>query len=419
MAKDQMNVQWVDISSIKPYEKNAKKHPRDQVAHIAASLRRFGWKQPLVVDSDGVIVVGHGRYFAAQSLKETKVPVVRADDLTEEEIKAYRLADNKTNESDWDDDLLNIELDDITNIDMTDFGFDLREPDEVVEDDYEPEIPEEPKARRGGIYQLGRHRLMCGDATCLEDVEALVDGAQMDMFLTDPPYNVDYEGSAGKIMNDKMADDKFRMFLADSFTNARAVMKNGAAFHIWHADSEGYNFRGACRDADLKVRQCLIWEKDRLVLGRQDFQWIHEPCLYGEKPPEGTEEYLDDDNQVALYGWKDGGAHYWFKNRKQTTILKFDRPKASREHPTMKPITLFAYQMACNTKPGENILDLFGGSGTTIMAAEQNGRNAYVMELDPKYVDVIIDRWESFTGGKAVLLNGEGQTEEGNRQTAV
>lgn len=248
---------------------------------------------------------------------------------------------------------------------------------------------------------------MCGDATCLEDVEALVDGAQMDMLLTDPPYNVDYEGSAGKIMNDKMADDKFRMFLADSFTNARAVMKNGAAFHIWHADSEGYNFRGACRDADLKVRQCLIWEKDRLVLGRQDFQWIHEPCLYGEKPPEGEEEYLDDDNQVALYGWKDGGRHYWFKNRKQTTILKFDRPKASHEHPTMKPIMLFAYQMACNTKPGENVIDLFGGSGTTIMAAEQNGRNAYVMELDPKYVDVIIDRWESFTGRKAVLLNGE------------
>lgn len=412
MAKDQMNIQWVDITSVRPYEKNAKKHPKDQVAHIAASLRRFGWKQPLVVDSDGVIVVGHGRYFAAQSLKQAKVPVVRADDLTEEEIKAYRLADNKTNESDWDEDLLNIELDDITDIDMSDFGFDLREPDEVVEDDYMPEPPEEPKAKRGDLYQLGRHRLLCGDATCISDVEKLVDGAQMDMLLTDPPYNVDYEGSAGKIMNDKMADDKFRMFLADSFTNARAVMKNGAAFHIWHADSEGYNFRGACRDADLKVRQCLIWEKDRLVLGRQDFQWIHEPCLYGEKPPEGEEEYLDDDNQVALYGWKDGGRHYWFKNRKQTTILKFDRPKASHEHPTMKPIMLFAYQMACNTKPGENVIDLFGGSGTTIMAAEQNGRNAYVMELDPKYVDVIIDRWESFTGGKAVLLNGEdGQTD--------
>lgn len=407
MAKDQLNIEWVDIGSVKPYEKNAKKHPQDQVAHIAASLRRFGWKQPLVVDSNGIIVVGHGRYFAAQTLKRTKVPIVRADDLSEEEIKAYRLADNKTNESDWDDDLLNIELDDITNIDMSDFGFDLREPDEVVEDDYMPEPPEEPKAKRGDLYQLGRHRLLCGDATCISDVEKLVDGAQMDMLLTDPPYNVDYEGTAGKILNDKMADDKFRLFLADSFTNARMVMKNGAAFHIWHADSEGYNFRGACRDAQLQVRQCLIWEKDRLVLGRQDFQWIHEPCLYGEKPPEGEEEYLDDDNQVALYGWKDGGRHYWFKNRKQTTILKFDRPKASHEHPTMKPIMLFAYQMACNTKPGENVIDLFGGSGTTIMAAEQNGRSAYVMELDPKYVDVIIDRWESFTGGKAVLLNGE------------
>ena len=254
MAKDTLNVEWLDIKSVKPYEKNAKKHPQDQVAHTAASLSRFGWKQPLVVDSNGIIVVGHGRYFAAQKLNKTKVPVVRADDLSEEEIKAYRLADNKTNESDWDDDLLNIELDDITDIDMSEFGFDLRDEDEVVEDDYEPDPPEEPKSKRGEIYRLGRHRLMCGDATCLEDVEALVDGEQMDMLLTDPPYNVDYAGTAGKILNDKMADDKFRMFLADSFTNARAVMKCGAAFHIWHADSEGYNFRGACRDADLKVR---------------------------------------------------------------------------------------------------------------------------------------------------------------------
>lgn len=225
------------------------------------------------------------------------------------------------------------------------------------------------------------------------------------MLLTDPPYNVDYEGTAGKIANDNMEDSAFRQFLTDAFYAAKTVMKPGAAFHIWHADSEGYNFRGACIDAGLKIRQCLIWEKNSLVLGRQDFQWQHEPCLYGEKPPEsGWEEYVDEYNQVALYGWKDGSAHYWFKNRKQTTILRFDKPKASKEHPTMKPIKLFDYQMQCNSKQGENVLDLFAGSGTTIMAAEQNKRNAFCMEFDPHYCDVIIQRWENFTGKTAELI---------------
>lgn len=227
------------------------------------------------------------------------------------------------------------------------------------------------------------------------------------MLLTDPPYNVDYEGTAGKIKNDHMEDDKFRRFLTDAFTNAKEVMKPGAAFHIWHADSEGYNFRGACIDAGLKIRQCLIWVKNSLVLGRQDFQWKHEPCLYGENPVDFPDvvEYMDEDCQPCLYGWKDG-KHYWFKNRKQTTILEFDKPKRSKEHPTMKPIKLFDYEMRCNTQKGENVLDLFGGSGTCIMSCEQNGRNAFVMEFDPKFVDVIVKRWETFTGEKAVLLNG-------------
>lgn len=227
------------------------------------------------------------------------------------------------------------------------------------------------------------------------------------MLLTDPPYNVDYEGTAGKILNDKMEDAKFRRFLSDAFSNAAMVMKPGAAFHIWHGDNEGYNFRGACIDAGLKIRQCLIWKKDQFVLGRQDFQWIHEACLYGERPvEEHVEEPLDEYNQVALYGWTDGGRHYFFKNRKQTTILEFDRPRASKEHPTMKPVLLFNYQMECNSKPGEIILDLFAGSGTSIAAAEQNGRRAFCMEFDPKYCDVIIDRWEKLSGEKAVMLNG-------------
>ena len=226
------------------------------------------------------------------------------------------------------------------------------------------------------------------------------------MLLTDPPYNVNYEGTAGKIKNDNMEDAAFRAFLRSAFSCAKEVMKPGAAFHIWHADSEGYNFRGACIDVGFRIRQCLIWVKNSLVLGRQDFQWKHEPCLYGENPVDypGVAEYEDEDCQPCLYGWKDG-THYWFKNRKQTTILEFDKPKKSAEHPTMKPVKLFDYEMKCNTKPGEIVLDLFGGSGTAIIAAEQNGRRAFVMEYDPKFVDVIISRWEALTGEKAVLLN--------------
>ena len=208
--------------------------------------------------------------------------------------------------------------------------------------------------------------------------------------------------------NDKMSGSDFRKFLASAFSNAAGVMKGGAAFYIWHADSEGYNFRGACLDSGMEIRQCLIWVKDRFVLGRQDFQWMHEPCLYGEKPvdDEGSTEDDPEFNMVALYGWKAGGSHYFFRNRRQTTVLHFERPSASKQHPTMKPVKLFDYHMQCSSKPGDNVLDLFSGSGTTIMAAEQNNRTAYCMELDPRFVDVIIDRWEKFTGKKAVLLDG-------------
>lgn len=242
---------------------------------------------------------------------------------------------------------------------------------------------------------------MCGDSTNPDDVAKLMDGNLADMLLTDPPYNVDYEGTAGKIKNDSMPDEDFREFLRMAFFCAKQSMKPGAAFHIWHADSEGYNFRGACRDAMLRVRQCLIWVKNSMVMGRQDYQWKHEPCLYGES------EIEEDEHEPCLYGWTEGHKHYFFKNRRQTTVLNFDKPVRSAEHPTMKPIKLFDYQMQCSSKPGENVLDLFAGSGTTIMAAEQNGRHAYCMEFDPKYADVIIDRWEKFTGEKAVLLHDD------------
>lgn len=385
-----MDIKELKLSEIKPYEKNPRKND-NAVKYVAESIKEFGFKVPLVIDRNGVIVAGHTRYKAAKQLKMKTVPCLVADDLTDEQVRAFRLADNKVAEqAEWDVDLLDEELADILDIDMGMFGF-LNDIDdkteEATEDDYEINPPEEPKAKLGEIYQLGRHRLMCGDSTILNDVEKLMGGARADMLLTDPPYNVNYEGKTKdklKIQNDKMQNDNFRQFLTDAFLNADTVMKPGAVFYIWHADSEGYNFRGACFDVGWKVRQCLIWNKNSMVMGRQDYQWKHEPCLYG---------------------WKDGAGHLWASDRKQTTIINFDKPTRSDKHPTMKPIPLFDYQVKNNTKGDDIVLDLFAGSGTTIMACEQNGRRGYCMEYDPKYVDVIIDRWETFTGQKAILIN--------------
>jgi site-specific DNA-methyltransferase (adenine-specific) len=254
------------------------------------------------------------------------------------------------------------------------------------DEDEAPEVPDEAITKPGDIYQLGRHRLMCGDSTSQTDMEKLCNGQLVDMWLTDPPYNVAYEGGTGlTIKNDDMEDDQFRQFLRDAYVTADIVMKPGAVFYIWHADSEGFNFRAAAKDAGWKVRQTLVWKKSSLVMGRQDYQWIHEPCLYG---------------------WKDGAGHLWASDRKQTTILEFNKPKKNGEHPTMKPVELFAYQLQNNTKGGDIVLDSFGGSGTTMIAAEKYGRTAFLMELDPKYCDVIVKRWEEFTGNKAELVNG-------------
>lgn len=382
-----LKIENISVKDIIPYNKNAKKHPSDQVEHIANSIREFGFRQPLVVDKDNVLVIGHGRLLAAKKLGIKEVPCVRADDLTEEQIKALRLADNKTNESEWDFDLLDLELDEIADIDMEQFGFDIsmdEEPAEIIED----EVPEEVETRcqLGDLWQLGAHRLICGDSTDINVIEKLMDGNKADLFITDPPYNIDYEGKtkdALKIQNDKMDNDSFRAFLRDSFFAADAVMRNGAVFYIWHADSEGYNFRGACFDIGWKVRECLIWNKNSMVLGRQDYQWKHEPCLYG---------------------WKTGASHLWASDRKQTTILEYNRPNRNGEHPTMKPVGLFAYQISNNTHEGDLVLDSFGGSGTSIIACEQLKRKCYMSELDPHYCDVIIQRYENLTGEKAVKL---------------
>jgi site-specific DNA-methyltransferase (adenine-specific) len=255
---------------------------------------------------------------------------------------------------------------------------------EVVEDEV-PEPPVEPITKAGDLWLLGDHRVLCGDSTKAEDVAWLMAGAKADLWLTDPPYNVDYTGKtkdALKVENDSMNDKNFRKFLVDCFSQAFETMKPGASYYIWHADSEGYNFRGAVHDCKQKVRQCLIWKKNTLVMGRQDYQWKHEPCLYG---------------------WKDGASHGWYADRKQTTILEFDRPSRSLEHPTMKPVALISYQIGNSTAPQGLVYDPFLGSGTTLIAAEQLGRKCYGIELSPQYCDVIVQRWEKLTGNKATL----------------
>lgn len=393
-----MQVKTVSIDKIKPYENNPRNND-DAVDAVANSIKEFGWQQPIVVDNGGVIIAGHTRYKAAKQLRLKEVPIVVADNLTKEQVNAYRLADNKSGElATWDDDELQEELDKILDIDMTDFGFDLEtelEDDEVIDDDYEEEVPEEPKSKLGQVYQLGRHRLMCGDSTKPEDVKKLMNGVQADLLITDPPYNVDYSSKDfgrtkmsktrknNDIANDKMENEQFMQFLVQAFSNASVNMKLGASFYIWFSDLAAVQFNEAAKESGLNVKETLIWVKNNFVLGRQDYQHKHEPCLYG---------------------WVDGGSHSWYSDRKQTTILNFDKPQRSDLHPTMKPIPLFDYQIKNSSKSGDIVLDLFGGSGTTLMACEQDGRNAYLMEFDPRYVDVIIDRWEKFTGKTAKLI---------------
>ena len=348
-----------------------------------------------------VIVEGHGRLEAAKKLGMASVPCIRLDHLTDEQRRAYALAHNKTAElSGWDFGTLEEELNQLqTQFDMSDFGFDATEP-EVVEDNYTPDVPADSKTRQGDVYVLGRHRLMCGDSTNADDVLRLMGGRPADMLLTDPPYGIDYHAKAGSILNDALESEQFISFLRDAFTAAMRVMRGGAAFHIWFAPSKSFEFFAACRNAGFSIRQVLVWVKNTASLGRQDFQWMHEPCISGEIP---FDDSGDDDALSCLYGWKDG-AHSWFKKRREKTVLYFDKPAASKEHPTMKPVLLFDYEMQCNTQAGDAVLDLFGGSGTTLIAAEQNGRDAYLMELDPCYCDVIVDRWEKLTGEKAKLM---------------
>tara|TARA_R110000751_G_scaffold265397_1_gene364481 strand:- start:19166 stop:20359 length:1194 start_codon:yes stop_codon:yes gene_type:complete len=390
MIIDQLTELAVDISSVKFDPANARKHNKKNIEAIKTSLTKFGQRAPIVVQKEGMICrAGNGRLEAARSLGWDKIAAVIVDE-GDVEATAFAITDNRTAElAEWDGDVLGDllgALDDDLRIgwdekDLKDiFGENmvpgLTDPDEMPQ-----KVPERVSA--GDLWILGNHRLLCGDSTSLENVARLMGGEKADQLITDPPYNVAYVGKTKEkleIDNDRMSDSDFREFLKNALAAADSVMKPGAVFYIWHPDSGGYDFRGACKDNDWQVRQCLIWNKNHMVMGRQDYHWKHEPCLYG---------------------WKKGQGHLWATDRKQVTVLEFDRPSASREHPTMKPVELFAYQLCNNTKEEDLVIDLFLGSGTTIMAAQTRNRRCFGLELDPHYCDVILKRWEDFTGEKA------------------
>lgn len=383
----QQEIKVVALDAIRPYPNNPRRNEA-AVPAVAASIERFGFRNPILVDKDGVIIEGHTRRLAAMQLGMKEVPVVYATDLAPDEVAALRVIDNKTAElAEWNMDMLAEEMLKLPDVDFSEFGFDVdallggdgtegkTDADDVPDvDDSEP-----VRSKRGEVYVLGAHRLMCGDSTSAEDLRRVCADGEADLWLTDPPYNVDYHGQDGMtIQNDSMGDAQFREFLRAAFENARNAMKPGAAAYIFHADLEGYNFRGACFDVGLVVRECLVWKKNSLVLGRQDYQWIHEPCLYL---------------------WKDGAAHSWYSDRKQTTVLEFDRPTKSDLHPTMKPVAMLEYLVGNSSKKGEVVLDTFGGSGSTLIACEHTGRACRCVELDPHFCDVIRRRWAEYVHG--------------------
>lgn len=393
MAKTTEMVE-VALEMLVPYERNAKKHPQEQIDKLKKSIQEFGFISPCLIDRDNRIIAGHGRVEAARQIGMNVVPCVYVEGLTDEQRRAYILADNRLTElGGWDMDVVFeelTELDDLGfNIELT--GFELpEEVPEVADDDFDENATNvDDRTKLGDIWQCGNHRLICGDSTDFNTAKRLLGDIKADLLLTDPPYNVDYEGKTAdalKIQNDKMDNEAFKQFLTDAFSVADSVMKPGAAFYIWHADSEGLNFRMATNDVGWQTRECLVWVKNSMVLGRQDYQWRHEPCLYG---------------------WKSGAPHNWYADRSQTTVLEFDRPTRSKDHPTMKPMALFAYLIKNSSKKGDVVIDFFGGSGTTLIACEQLSRQCFMCELDPHYCDVIVGRWEQLTGRKAELINRE------------
>jgi DNA modification methylase len=402
-----MKIQEIEIEKLIPYARNSRTHSDEQVAQIAASIKEFGWTNPILVDGEAGIIAGHGRLAAARKLGMKKIPVIELSHLSPTQKKALIIADNKLAlNAGWDNDMLALEFEELEiegfDLALTGFGEDERDalkPEQVTDgltdEDAVPDVPVEPKTKLGDIYLLGNHRLMCGDSTSIDAVEKLMDGNLADLLHTDPPYNVNYDNqdrpkagkiALGKIKNDTMDSESFYHFLFGFYSCAYSFLKEDSTAYIWHASSEHVNFTKAMVDAGFKYTQQIIWKKP-MLLGRGRYQWAHEPCLMGVK-----------------------GSPYFTDDRKKTTVWDFGGyDKSKNVHPTQKPIFIPEEAINNSSKQGSNVLDLFGGSGSTLIACEKLSRKAFVMELDPKYCDVIVKRWEDFTGKKAELINGSAQ----------
>ena len=392
----------VPITKLIPYVNNARTHSPSQINKLRSSLREFGFINPVIIDRDYGVIAGHGRILAAKEEGITEVPCVFADHLTEAQKKAYIIADNRmAMDAGWDEELLRVEIEALQaeNFDPLLTGFDEKELSKLFddgldakEDDYdvESELQKPTFSKPGDIWTLGRHRLVCGDSTKAETYETLLGNTKANLIITDPPYNVNYEGSAGKIKNDNMASENFYQFLLDAFSCMEKALADDGSIYVFHADTEGLNFRRAFADAGFYLSGCCIWKKQSLVLGRSPYQWQHEP---------------------VLYGWKKKGKHQWYTGRKESTIWEFDKPKKNGDHPTMKPIPLLAYPIMNSSMSNAVVLDPFGGSGSTLIACEQSDRICYTVELDEKFCDVIVKRYiEQVGSSEGVTVQRDGVT---------
>lgn len=401
MSKTTSEMQLISIAQLIPYQNNARTHSKEQINKLRASIREFGFVNPVIIDREYNVIAGHGRLAAAREEGITEVPCVFVDHLTEAQKKAYILADNRMAlDAGWDEDLLRVELEALEEMgyDLGLTGFDDKElaalfpAEEAKEDDFDvdAELQKPTFTKTGDVWTLGRHRLVCGDATDPAVYAVLMDSTKANLVITDPPYNVNYEGSAGKIKNDNMAGEKFYEFLLAAFKNMESVMAPDASIYVFHADTEGLNFRRAFADAGFYLSGCCIWKKQSLVLGRSPYQWQHEP---------------------VLYGWKKNGKHQWYTGRKETTIWEFDKPKKNGDHPTMKPIPLLAYPIGNSSMTNAIVLDPFGGSGSTLITCEQTDRICRTIELDEKFCDVIVNRYiEQVGSADGVTVERDGKT---------
>lgn len=399
--KTTTEMQLISTEKLIPYVNNARTHSAEQINKLRSSLREFGFINPVIIDRDYNVIAGHGRIEAAKAEGISEVPCVFADYLTPAQKKAYILADNRmAMDAGWDEELLRVEIEALQaeSFDVGLTGFDeseiadLFETDSEVKDDdfdVDAELEKPPVTKNGDLWLLGNHRLICGDSTKEETYTFLMDGKKANLVVTDPPYNVNYEGSAGKIKNDNMENGRFYQFLLDAFTCMEKVMENDASIYVFHADTEGLNFRKAFADAGFYLSGTCIWKKQSLVLGRSPYQWQHEP---------------------VLFGWKKKGKHQWYTGRKESTIWEFDKPKKNGDHPTMKPVPLAAYPIKNSSMSNCIVLDPFGGSGSTLIACEQTDRVCHTIELDEKFCDVIVKRYIEQAGTTEnvyVVRNGQ------------